>query len=58
MMKTSRPFPLSSSAPLPASGFAQPDDSCGGKHASRNPAIVPQAGERGKVSLRECHVKI
>jgi len=39
-------FPLSNSAPRPTAGFTQPADSGGGKHVSRNPAFVPQAGER------------
>ncbi|MGC2457624.1 MAG: tRNA 2-thiouridine(34) synthase MnmA [Gallionellaceae bacterium] len=50
--------PLPSPAPRPTAGFAQPADSGGGKHASRNPAFVPQAGEGDKESLRDDdHVK-
>ncbi|GIK24680.1 MAG: hypothetical protein BroJett006_09260 [Betaproteobacteria bacterium] len=32
-------------APRPTAGFAQPAGSGGAKHASRNPAFTPQAGE-------------
>ena len=45
-------LPHPNPAPRPTAGFAQPADSGGGKHASRNPAYVPEV-EGANVSLRE-----
>ena len=37
--------PLPNPASRPTAGFAQPADSCGGKHAFRNPVFVPEGEE-------------
>ena len=61
LLAEARPYelvnPLPNPAPRPTAGFAQPADSGGGKHASRNPAYVPQAGEGANESLCEFQIK-
>ncbi len=48
--------PLPNPASRPTAGFAHPADSCGGKHAFRNPVFVPE-GEETNESLREFSIK-